>query len=260
MARCGACPRLAAHLSACPCRMATRRLRRSRPAGIALRTPTGLSTPTSGSSTSRHLPLARHPCGRCSHPRATKADRRPLRTGRESPFTRIAAGRSRFWASDVDGANAVQLTSLGRSNTGTPRWSPDGRHIAFDARVGGAADIFVIDPDGGPAHRLTTETTDDVVPSWSRDGRWVYFASKRTPRWEVWKVPAAGGPAMQVTKQGGFAAFESRTGGRSITRRGSPCRAFGAFRRAAEMRRRSSTSQSPAIGVTGRLPERRCIS
>jgi Tol biopolymer transport system component/DNA-binding winged helix-turn-helix (wHTH) protein len=132
--------------------------------------------------------------------------------GKRIAFHSDRGGAFEIWASDADGANSVQLTTLGSSNTGTPRWSPDGRHIAFDARVGGAADIFVIDPDGGPAHRLTTESTDDVVPSWSRDGRWVYFASKRTPRWEVWKVPADGGRAVQVTRQGGFAAFESSDG------------------------------------------------
>ena len=114
--------------------------------------------------------------------------------------------------SDAEGHDLVQLTSLGKSNTGTPRWSPDGRRIAFDARSGEAADIYVIDADGGPPRRVTTESSDDVVPSWSHDGRWIYFASKRTGRWEVWKVPSAGGASVQVTRNGGFAAFESHDG------------------------------------------------
>nr|MBA3255949.1 PD40 domain-containing protein [Pyrinomonadaceae bacterium] len=50
------------------------------------------------------------------------------------------------------------------------------------------------------------------IPSWSRDGRWIYFASTRTGDHQVWKVPAEGGEAVQVTKQGGFAAFESPDG------------------------------------------------
>jgi Tol biopolymer transport system component/DNA-binding winged helix-turn-helix (wHTH) protein len=132
--------------------------------------------------------------------------------GQRIAFHSDRSGALEIWASDADGGNAVQLTSLGRSNTGTPRWSPDGRHIAFDARTAGTADIFVIDPEGGLPHRLTADPADDVVPSWSRDGRWVYFASTRTARWEVWKVPVDGGRAVQVTKQGGFAAFESQDG------------------------------------------------
>ena len=69
-----------------------------------------------------------------------------------------------------------------------------------------------IDADGGAPRRLTTETFDDVAPSWSNDGRWIYFASNRTGRSEVWRVPADGRSAVQVTKQGGFAAFESPDG------------------------------------------------
>ena len=66
-----------------------------------------------------------------------------------------------------------------------------------------------MDADGGAPRRVTTEPSEDVVPSWSRDGRWIYFASNRSGRWEVWKVPADGGQAVQLTKNGGFAAFES---------------------------------------------------
>ena len=95
---------------------------------------------------------------------------------------------------------------------GTPRWSPDSRRIAFDAVSEGHPDIHIIDANGGVPRRLTTEKSDDVVPSWSNDGRWIYFASNRTGRSEVWKVSAEGGEAVQVTKQGGFAAFESLDG------------------------------------------------
>ncbi len=178
--------------------------------------------------------------------------------GKRIAFHSDRSGAFEIWASDADGANAVQLTALGRSNTGTPRWSPDGRHIAFDARVAGAADIFVIDPDGGPAHRLTTDTSDDVVPSWSRDGRWVYFASKRTPRWEVWKVAADGGKAVQVTRQGGFAAFESRDGKTLYLLQGAD--GGGTLARSDQRRRREASRRLPKgrlLGLLGARHKRR---
>ena len=118
----------------------------------------------------------------------------------------------------------------GKSNTGTPRWSPDGRRIAFDARQRQDGDIYVIDADGGAPRRVTTEPSDDVVPSWSGDGRWIYFASKRTGRWEVWKVPIDGGQAVQVTKHGGFAAFESRDGRSVFYAKDTTSEASGGFR------------------------------
>ena len=59
-----------------------------------------------------------------------------------------------------------------------------------------------------------TATQPDAVPSWSGDGRWIYFASDRARGLQVWKAPADGGPAIQVTRNGGFAAFESPDGRR----------------------------------------------
>jgi WD40 repeat protein len=82
----------------------------------------------------------------------------------------------------------------------------------FDSRRAGNADIFVIDSQGGPPRKLTSEPSNEVVPSWSRDGRWIYFASDRTGSYEVWKMPSTGGPRVQVTRHGGFAAFESPDG------------------------------------------------
>jgi Tol biopolymer transport system component/DNA-binding winged helix-turn-helix (wHTH) protein len=123
-------------------------------------------------------------------------------------FASDRTGSDEIWVSDTAGSNLVQLTSFGGPMAGTPRWSSDGRRIAFDGDWG----IHVIDVDGGRSRRVASDTPDGVVPSWSRDGRWIYFASTRTGRLEVWKVPAAGGQAVQITKRGGFAAFESQDG------------------------------------------------
>ena len=125
---------------------------------------------------------------RSSHRHGTKAASNSRPDGRRIVFHSDRSGSSEIWVCDASGGNPLQLTSLGRSNTGTPRWSPDGRRIAFDARLGRDGDIHVMDADGGAPRRVTTEPSDDVVPSWSRDGRWIYFASNRSGRWEVWKV------------------------------------------------------------------------
>ena len=133
--------------------------------------------------------------------------------GQQIVFQSERSGLSDIWISDREGANPRQLTFIGGPLVGTPRWSPDGRYIAFDARAEGHSDIYVVDAEGGRPRRITTETSNDVVPSWSRSGRFVYFASNRTgTRPEIWKAPVAGGEAQQVTKQGGFAAFESPDG------------------------------------------------
>jgi Tol biopolymer transport system component/DNA-binding winged helix-turn-helix (wHTH) protein len=129
--------------------------------------------------------------------------------GRKLAFESNRSGTFEIWTADSDGSHPVQITHFGGPHTGTPRWSPDGRQLAFDSRPEGHSDIFVVDTDGGVPHRLTFDKSEEVVPSWSRDGRWIYLASNRTGSWQVWKMPSHGGPAVQVTRQGGFAPFES---------------------------------------------------
>ncbi|HST08799.1 MAG TPA: hypothetical protein VLL05_00360, partial [Terriglobales bacterium] len=109
--------------------------------------------------------------------------------------------------SSVDGSNPVQISST--ESAGTPRWSPNGKSIVFDAPCDRGTCVFIASiarPE--PARQLD----EGFVPSFSRDGKWVYFASERSDDWQVWKVPTRGGLAVEVTRQGGFAAFESSDG------------------------------------------------
>jgi len=132
--------------------------------------------------------------------------------GSKVAFESTRSGAYEVWLCRSDGSGLMQLTNFNPSVTGTPRWSPDGRQIVFDSRPAGNSDIFVVDVQGGPPRKLTSEPSNEGVPSWSRDGRWIYFASDRSGNWELWKMPSAGGPAVQVTRHGGFAAFESPDG------------------------------------------------
>ena len=40
---------------------------------------------------------------------------------------------------------------------GSPRWSPDGKQIAFDGYAGGSSDIYVVPADGGKPSRVTSD-------------------------------------------------------------------------------------------------------
>jgi len=137
--------------------------------------------------------------------------------GQKIVFASNRSGGFGIWVCDHDGTNPMLLIDRGPYLTGTPRWSPDGRWIAFDSRSddpgrAGNPEIYVISADGGQPRRLTVEPSEDVAPSWSRDGKWIYFSSTRSGGMQIWKIPAAGGPAVQVTKQGGFEGFESTDG------------------------------------------------
>jgi len=59
-----------------------------------------------------------------------------------------------------------------------PRWSPDGRSIAFFALdPNGKAAIFTVPQDGGtPQRLLPDEAANQTDPNWSPDGSKVIFS------------------------------------------------------------------------------------
>ncbi len=132
--------------------------------------------------------------------------------GKRIAFLDGRSGNGEIWVCNSDGSNPRQLTSFHVTVGAFPHWSPDGREIAFIASPEGQAAIYVMSAEGGRPRRLTLDDRSASAPTWSRDGKWIYFGSKRSGAWQVWRVPSAGGHAVQVTKQGGFAAQESRDG------------------------------------------------
>ena len=69
------------------------------------------------------------------------------------------------------GAEPFQLTRTEEKSSSHPRWSPDGRWIAFLADRGADTQIWLIRPNGGEARPLTA--VEDGVSSfeWSPDGK-----------------------------------------------------------------------------------------
>src|SRR5882724_9371325 len=76
----------------------------------------------------------------------------------------------RIWMIPLAGGEAIALTAEGASSS-HPRWSPDGRFLAFlSARHGGKSQVWLLNRLGGEAQKLT-ETAQDVEDfAWSPDG------------------------------------------------------------------------------------------
>ena len=83
-----------------------------------------------------------------------------------------------IWRVQADGSGLAQLTS-GTDGESSPRWSPDGKTIAFLAKRGtepeAVAQILLISNSGGEAQPLTTHATAVSNIQWSPDGASIYF-------------------------------------------------------------------------------------
>ena len=83
-----------------------------------------------------------------------------------------------IWTADEDGKNIDRLT-VHTARDIHPRFSPDGRSIAFSSDREGNMDVYVIPTAGGAVKRLTIHSADDTVLDWTPDGKSVLFASQR---------------------------------------------------------------------------------
>ena len=80
-----------------------------------------------------------------------------------------------LWQSEADGSDRHELSFL-PTEVALPRWSPDGKQIAFASREPGKRwKIFVVAAEGGSPEQLTSGDSDDIDPSWSPDGNSLAF-------------------------------------------------------------------------------------
>ena len=83
-----------------------------------------------------------------------------------------------LWLVSAEGGAPVRLTTS-KKNDNQPRWSPDGRQIAFISAREEKSQIFLISPFGGEAERLTESKTGVQSFQWSPDGRQIAFVAQQ---------------------------------------------------------------------------------
>jgi tricorn protease len=83
-----------------------------------------------------------------------------------------------IWTADEDGKNVTRITA-NKARDVYPRFSPDGKWIAFSSDRNGNFDAFIVPSGGGSAKQLTFHSADDTVLGWTPDSRAVLFASSR---------------------------------------------------------------------------------
>ncbi|UIX33412.1 S41 family peptidase [Streptomyces sp. GQFP] len=107
-----------------------------------------------------------------------------------------------LWLASLDGPGRAWRLTVDRTKVGHPRFSPDGRHIAYTSWRSLVPEIHRAPVDGGPARRLTYwGSADTQVCGWSPDGDILAVASHGQPfsyfTW-AYSVPAGGGPGGRL--------------------------------------------------------------
>ena len=112
---------------------------------------------------------------------ATASSAAPVKLARHPDYH---AGRVAFsylgdiWTAGEDGTGVQRITdNIAREVY--PRFSPDGKWIAFASNRYGNYDVFVVAATGGTPKRLTFHTGNDEVVGWTRDSQQVVFRAAR---------------------------------------------------------------------------------
>jgi dipeptidyl aminopeptidase/acylaminoacyl peptidase len=92
--------------------------------------------------------------------------------------------RSAIWVASLDGSEEPSRLTSGERSDGSPRWSPDGRRLAFVSNRDGEdeekapAQLYVLDVDGGEPRKLTDGKEDVESIAWSPDSQRIAFARR----------------------------------------------------------------------------------
>lgn len=85
-----------------------------------------------------------------------------------------------LWLVSAEGGEARQLTRGDGSDT-RPRWSPDGRSLAFISTRGGKSQVWVLSMEGGDPRQLTSLATEADGVTWAAHGDTLLFTSQVYP-------------------------------------------------------------------------------
>ncbi|MDX1571861.1 MAG: amidohydrolase, partial [Xanthomonadales bacterium] len=110
-----------------------------------------------------------------------------------------------IYSMSIDGGEAAALTS-GIAWNMQPRFSPDGKRIAFISDRNGADNLWLMNADGSEPEALTEER-DHLIhnPNWSPDGNWLvvrkgFVSTRSIPSGEIWMFHVGGGKGLQLVE------------------------------------------------------------
>ena len=103
-----------------------------------------------------------------------------------------------IYVMNADGSDQTRLTNDSAWHS-LPRWSPDGRQIAYQSYTDENWEIHVMNADGSDQRRLTDNSAWDGMPSWSPDSQRIAFHSTVDENAEIYVINADGSDQANLT-------------------------------------------------------------
>jgi len=127
-----------------------------------------------------------------------------------------------LWRSKVDGSDRMQLTTS-PLHVVLPRWSPDGKRIAFSGNVsGGFQKIYVVSAEGGKPEVVSEEQADEVEPTWSPDSNSLIFGPSQWSARQISSVDLRTGRVSAIPGSRGLYSPRTSPDGRFIVAKDTP--------------------------------------
>jgi tricorn protease len=120
-----------------------------------------------------------------------------------------------IWIVSSLGGKASRLT-IHEAYEAYPKFSPDGKQIAFSGARYGNNDIFVIPTSGGMPKRLTYHSANDNISSWASDGNILFSTNREFNQierpMEIYSISSKGGTEQRILDVVGFEPIASPDG------------------------------------------------
>lgn len=113
-------------------------------------------------------------------------------------FVNNRSRHKEIYVMDYDGANARQLTHHNSIDL-VPKFSPDGKWIAFNSYRAGNPDAYIMDANGGGLRELSVRQGLNTAPNWAPDGKSLVLTISHGGDPKLYQISTSGKVMQKLT-------------------------------------------------------------